>query len=451
LKHTFSFWCLKIGFLSLFISSGYCLLGPAQAGKPDLLRQHLESALNAQKIKDYAKAAEEYQKLVKLLPNDAGIYQSLGLVLHLQNKFDEAISPFQRALTLDPSLWGSNLMLGIDYFKTNQFSKAIEPLEKALELNPELAGVEGHFWLGATYMALQQYHKAIPELERRRDQTPRDIEVLYNLGTAYQQFSIQLTGKLKSLGDGSAVQDDSASPAYPGLGRDQLQQLREQMEFRLGKSDRDADALKTLVGVFSELSSRTLQKIVEIDPGSYRVHMMKGESFEKQEQYGKATEEYRAAYATNPDVPGIRFAIGSCHWKSRQFEEAAQWLQEELKSNPHHAIASYLLGNIYVYRNKPLLAVPLLQQALAVQPQLNDARRDLGKAYVQLAEYEKAVAEFKRIAEVEPEDDTVHSLLANAYRKQGNTEMEKAELELFRRLNQAKLERAQQRRVQKAR
>jgi tetratricopeptide (TPR) repeat protein len=370
--------------------------------------------------------------------------------LHLQNEFDEAIPPFQKAIALDPSLWGSNLMLGIDFFKTNQFPKAIEPLEKALKLNPELAGAEGYFWLGVTYMALQQYHKAIPELERRRDQTPHDIEVLYNLGTAYQLFSVQLDNKLSFLINERTLPSDLASPAYATLTQSHLQQLREQMEMRLGKSDQDADALKTLIGIFREMSSRTLQQIAEIDPNSYRVHMMKGESYEKQEQYSKASEEYKAAYASKPDVPGIRFAIGSCYWKSRQFDEASQWLQEELKRNPHHAIASYQLGNIYVYRNKPLLAVPLLEQALAVQPQLGDARRDLGKAHVQLGQYERAIAEFKRVAELEPEDDTIHSLLANAYRKQGNAEFEKAELELFRRLNQAKLERAQQRRTQQA-
>ena len=72
-----------------------------------------------------------------------------------------------------------------------------------------------------------------------------------------------------------------------------------------------------------------------------------------------------------------------------------------------------------------------------------DLHRDFGKAWLQLGEAEKALEQFRIVAKAEPEDDTIHTLMASAYRHQGRTKEETEELELFKSLNQKKLERAQ--------
>ncbi len=72
-----------------------------------------------------------------------------------------------------------------------------------------------------------------------------------------------------------------------------------------------------------------------------------------------------------------------------------------------------------------------------------DVHRDLGKAWLQLGESEKALDQFRIVAKAEPEDDSIHSLMASAYRHQGRAKEEAEELELFKSLNQKKLERAQ--------
>jgi tetratricopeptide (TPR) repeat protein len=565
------------------------LASQSPAIRTEAVQRHLAAAKQAQAAGDFAKAAEEYMKALRLQPKSAEIYQNLGLVYHLQNNYREAIPAFQKALALQPSLWGSNLFLGIGYYKTNQFSRALPLFRKALELDPKNAEVEGRFWLGVTHLALHQYSEAIAELEKRLEHSPPDIEVLYNLVQAHNQFSAQLFDRLltaypqsarayqylgdthqaagrldealeeyetalseqpnlegvrltigrvyqkmgdmakaaeafeselrlnpydtearsqlelaqqssahsasapvdpakpSSLADSRAEGQDKESLTLKGIGLFHHSQWQESAEIfqsalgldpndkrsrlylarcllRLGldrqafealqglleNSRTDPDTLYTLGSIQAELASSTLQKMIEIAPHSYRVHQMEGESFEKQEQYPKALEAYKTALALKPDLPGIRFAIGSVHWKTREFDDATRWLQEELKANPHHAIANYQLGNIYVYRNQPSQAIPYLQETVSALPQFMEAHRDLGKALLQLGEFDKAVEHFKLVAQTEPEDDAIHSLLASAYRKQGKLEEQEAELELFQQLNQKKLERAQ-RRVQKVR
>ena len=373
------------------------------------LQHHLEAAKQAERVKDYARAAQEYKQIISLKPQAAEAYQSLGLAYHLQNKFQEAIPVFERALSLQPNLWGSSLFLGIDYYKTNQFANALPALEKALDMNPRDAELEARFWLGVSYLAMRQYPAAIHELQTRLERSPNDMEVLYNLLQAHSQYSDELLSRGRANDAQQASSQEDPARVQAGLAAGILQRMR------------------------------------GIDPNSYRVHQLEGEQFEKQEQYPKALEAYKAAFDLNSNLPGARFYVGNVYWKTRQFNEAAHWLEEELKINPHHAMAHYQLGNILVYRNKPGEAVPHLEESVAVQPEFMDAYRDLGKAFLQLKQYDNALEYFKRVATAEPEDDTIHVLLASVYRKQGRPEDEQSEQNLFHELNRKKLERAQQR------
>src|SRR5438132_524549 len=103
------------------------IFAQSQAPNPATpLQRHLEAARTAQAAQDFTRAAEEYKKALSLSPADAGeIYQNLGLVYHLQFKYQEAIQSFEKALSLQPNLWASHLFLGIGLYKTNQFSRAL--------------------------------------------------------------------------------------------------------------------------------------------------------------------------------------------------------------------------------------------------------------------------------------------------------------------------------------
>src|SRR5262245_4454758 len=193
----------------------------AETNLSRIARGHLDAAVSAQRQGQFSKAAEEYEAALKIIPGSPEIFQNLGLVYHMQNRYKNAIHAFERALALEPGMWASNLFLGIAYYKTNEFARALDVLTKALELNPEQAELEGRFWLGVTYKALGRYEDAARELEKRLERSPREIEVLYNLSDAYRSFAPQRATEI-------------------------------------------------------------LQRMLAIDPGSYRVKQMEGEVFEQQ-------------------------------------------------------------------------------------------------------------------------------------------------------------------------
>lgn len=52
----------------------------------------------------YAKALALYQRVVKLMPDNARAYADMGIALYYLGRADEALTNLDRALSLDPTL-----------------------------------------------------------------------------------------------------------------------------------------------------------------------------------------------------------------------------------------------------------------------------------------------------------------------------------------------------------
>ena len=177
--------------LIVLISLSVALLAAQQT----TLDEELAEAHNAEVARNYALAESIYVRVVKEHP-DAEIWQRLGLVRHLQNKFQEASVAFQSALRLNPKLWSSHLFLGIDYYRSNRFDDALVHLREADRLNPNVQ--ETQFWLGATELALHQYWAGLETLESVLKKDPGNTEVLRLLAEAYAEFGTKM---LNSVGE----------------------------------------------------------------------------------------------------------------------------------------------------------------------------------------------------------------------------------------------------------
>jgi tetratricopeptide (TPR) repeat protein len=151
--------------------------------------------------------------------------------------------------------------------------------------------------------------------------------------------------------------------------------------------------LLLLAKCYRDLALKTFEHLVLLQPDSYRAHQLLGESYAARKQYDSAFDEYRAALAAKPNLPGLHLAIGRVHLKLLRFEEAAVEFEKELEINPFDADANIDLGGIYVNQDQPEKAVPLLERALRVRPGFAEAHRRLGKACYNLGLYDRAESE----------------------------------------------------------
>jgi tetratricopeptide (TPR) repeat protein len=162
---------------------------------------HVDAAQKAQDAGDFRTAEKEYTEALKGR-QDWELYQRLGLVRHLQNKYAEAIEALERAVRLNPDAWGAQLFLGIDCYRTNQFARGLDALRRSARVQPNQPEVQ--FWLGATYIALNRYLDGLEILEELSQKQPPPLEALRILAQSYSDYSVQLHNLLTKEAPDSA-------------------------------------------------------------------------------------------------------------------------------------------------------------------------------------------------------------------------------------------------------
>lgn len=468
----------------------------AQPSSPEAVeaqvRSHLEAAKLAESAQDYLAASERYEAILALRPDWALIHQSLGVTLHLAKRFPQSIERLVEAVRLDSQLWGAFLFLGMDYYQVGRFDDAVEALKRSLELNPELA--ETRRWLGLSYSAVHRFEEAIEHLSQSTGPRNDDAEALFHLARAYDSRASQLFEEIGRAEPDSpfvfllqaerflAHNDlDRARAEYirairvrPDLARtlpalasvagdDNLPQaaagdaaevhglfesgrylaVAERTRKTLASDPTSVDARYWLGRSYKSLASRTVQRLTEVAPDSYRVDQLAAELHRERTEYEKSVEAYERALSKRPDLPGLRYAIGDVYWSMRRLKEAEDWLGQELERNPHHALARHRLGSLLLERGAVADALLHLKQAVEMAPESAAARFDLGRAYLANAQHSEAVRELEASARQEPGNDRVHFLLANAYRGLGRMDDARREVTLYQEARQRRLKQVQ--------
>ncbi len=151
-------------------------------------RRHLDQRTE----KGMKRAAEYFQSAVEQDPEHALAWVGLADALALQYdygheeaettlpKAEEAIN---RALKLDPNLAEAYASLGLLYSNRHKGSAAIRELNRAVELQPSYA--EAHNWLSWNYQLLGQPVKALESAKKAVNLNPLSPEALSNLSISY--------------------------------------------------------------------------------------------------------------------------------------------------------------------------------------------------------------------------------------------------------------------------
>lgn len=109
------------------------------------------------------RAEDAYQRAISINPRFAAAWSNLGVLLEQRGKRKEATAALQQALALDPSNTGSKVNLANQFYAIGVYADAKRLLEEVLKVNPSLA--EAHYSLGRTLESLEERAGAIHEYE----------------------------------------------------------------------------------------------------------------------------------------------------------------------------------------------------------------------------------------------------------------------------------------------
>ncbi len=147
--------------------------------------QSFAAAQRAQNAGLLDDAAQKYLKVIRLLPDAAEAYASLGLVYNAQGKYAKSAEVLTTAERLKPGLPGVSLYLGIDYIKQHESPLAIAHLQRSLHLEPKNERV--YTWLSQAYSDEGRLDLGLEYLQKASILFPSEPNLLLDLGQLYRR------------------------------------------------------------------------------------------------------------------------------------------------------------------------------------------------------------------------------------------------------------------------
>ena len=310
-----------------------------------------------------------------------------------------AIEKYRSIIKLAPHLAAAYNNLGGLYFDQHDYVHAAEVLRRGLELNPNMPTAAAI--LGMSYVQLGDNDKAEPLLRRALHANPKDDKIEMMLAR-------MLINEKKF--------DEAARHLNDFLARNPKDQ---QAWYLLGKT-------------YLQLSEDALKKINEIDPDSVVAHEIAGEIDESMHNYDLALVEYKKAVDMAPQKPGTHMHMGDAYWYIGKWKSAQTEFRAELKNDPFNCMAHWKLANAILEANDSNdEALSEANAAIKRCPTLMQARVDRARALVRLGKQPDALPDLLMAEKDSPREPSIHFLLANVYRSQGNSAEAQKEMQTY--------------------
>ena len=139
---------------------------------------------------NFAGAIQAYQQAIKIEPDFADVYLSLGHVYLKMQKPQDAIKAFKEAIRLKPEMEEAHYGMGLEYFRAGKMEEASKAFKKAVTVNPRMA--KAHYGLALTY---QDMGKQNLLLEEYRILQTLDAALAKKLADTFPEFNLPCGGR----------------------------------------------------------------------------------------------------------------------------------------------------------------------------------------------------------------------------------------------------------------
>ncbi len=142
-----------------------------------------EHAYNFQKVGQYKKARELYEKYLDKRPNNAPTLNNLGVIFQKQQDYEKAIDAYAKSIAVEADKYRTYNNLAACYIALRRYSAGIEALQYSLKLEPD--NYPALVNLGVAYTGLGEYNLAEKYL-LQAVKFPQNARGLYNLANLYR-------------------------------------------------------------------------------------------------------------------------------------------------------------------------------------------------------------------------------------------------------------------------
>lgn len=411
----------------------------------------------------YPQAREEFEKELKLHPDEYQVLELLGIADVNLRDFPAAEAVLLRAVRLHPQESSVYLYLGETYAATNRIKAAVDALEKYVSMvgNPSddklREASRAYYLLGQNLRRLGREEDAKKALARsqqiRESKFKYDVKHIFeekknpdddrgsrvsdriadalDAGSSEEkqgaQAMVQQSLPAGALAKQTGAQKETEAArqyrlfvgeilgsSYNDLGvmRTKESQFLEAAEFfrQASKWKPDLAGLDRNWGLASfraELYQQAvppLERHIRAHPEDVFSRQILGLSYSILENYPKVVDVLQPLADHPPDDPGLLFAWGTALVQTRQSVAAAGIFRRLLVQNANNPLVHLLLGKAYAQQKDYSNAISEFSNALRLTPRLAEAHYYAGLVYLQQSDFEPAAREFRAELEIRPGD-----------------------------------------------
>lgn len=384
------------------------------------LREKLQRGIVLLRRGGYTEAEGTFREVIAMQPENAQAHNFLGVVLGIQNRFDEAIESFKKSLVISPGLMDSRNRLVELYQIKGDLDAARSELEKAILLLEDKEGPEAHS-LESRLNALEDqiemktifdrinkeieeknFDSALASLQavlRRDSKQPTANFILGNLWADRQRYDLAETNFKAVL-----EQNPNSTDTYL-----RLAQVYERTRF-LGRAKTQYEkALATPAGKEEPLRQQIQQALIRLEEGRRQLQeaaeepAAEGRKAIQEGDLTKAILFLERATQITPDNPGLHFELGELYERNGQIDLAINQMRGALEFDQTLGAAYQKLGLLYEKKRNFYQARRELNRAPLIDP----SREIIDRIDRQIAEVEKESLPLMERAGQEEEEERV--------------------------------------------
>jgi tetratricopeptide (TPR) repeat protein len=323
------------------------------------LNELLDTAQAAMGKKDYAAAAENYQKYLAKKPDDAGSHFQLGYAYSALQKLPEAKSEYERAIALDPKMAAAYLNLGLTLIPSDP-ATAVEPLSKAVDLLP--AEAEPKYFLGVAYERSGNSIAAIAQYQAAEKLDEKHFDTRLALGRALLRANRPQEAE-PEFRAALVLRPDSA-PAQLGIAQSlaaeqkpeaAAAELAEYLKLQPNDAEIRVERAYLLVnGGMVDSGVQELDLAAKLGPESVRAMKLRARIYFQTKKYDDAVPVLQQAAALAPQDADIPAQLGHIYLEKKDYANAVRVLIEAIKMNSNdNAVLGDLVAAQYLNKNYP--------------------------------------------------------------------------------------------------
>lgn len=267
----------------------------------DQLERSFRAGQEAMKQGQYARAAEDFKKVLAIDPTLVEAEVNLGLAYQSLFEYDLAVRNLTKALRERPNLVAPTVIVGMDYLKLGSPEKAIPYLQQALQLDP--SNRDAAQALATSYIGQEDFRSAAGEFREMAAMDSDKSEAWFKLGHEYLDLSARLAFR------GARLYPESA------WGHRFLGDL-------LFQRNRWEDAVKEY------------QKALGADPRQAGLHTSIGQSYLKAGKLEEAEKEFRLELQSDPQHEPAWLGLANLQLAKEQPADALESLTKLWEISP---------------------------------------------------------------------------------------------------------------------